>query len=115
MPLLRKSEESDIVTDAAVDPRGLLPLGGAGATPDRRKHVESTAGGVLSPAPAVSVPEPEAAPLTDPGLRRRLLSGLEQAAAGTTHDLGDFAQFLARDHPKGWGGERVCLPSRGVR
>lgn len=97
MSALRKGEEFEVVTEAEVDPRGRLSLGRAGATPGRRYRVESNVDGVLILTPVVSIPERELAVWTDPDTQQRILRGLEQAAAGTTHDLGDFAQFLDED------------------
>ena len=97
MSALRKSEEFEVVTEAEVDPRGRLSLGRAGATPGRRYRVESNVDGVLILTPVVSIPEREVALLADPESQRRLLRGLEEAAAGTTHDLGDFTQYLDED------------------
>lgn len=97
MSALRKNEEFEVVTEAEVDPRGRLSLGRAGATPGRRYRVESNVDGVLILTPVVSIPEREMALWTDPALQKRILRGLDQADEGTTHDLGDFTQFLTED------------------
>lgn len=90
-----RSEEFEVITEAEVDPRGRLSLGRAGAAPGRRYRVEATTDGVLMLTPVVSIPERELQLLQDPALQGRILTGIEQAEQGRTHDLGDFTKYLA--------------------
>ncbi len=79
------------VFEAIVDGRRRITLGAA-ATSDRyRVHVQLNGDIVLTPL--ASIPVRELDLWNDPDLLASVKRGLEQAAAGDLHDLGDFEQY----------------------
>ena len=82
---------STLSFEATVDGRRRLTLGQA-AKHDRYLVQVRNDGDILL-TPLVSVPARELDLWNDPELLASVTRGLQQAAAGELHDLGDFTQF----------------------
>ncbi len=80
----------EVITETEVDSRGRVSLGRAGAEPGRRYRVARNIDGVLLLTPVVSIPERELIVWENPVLAERIRTGISEAQAGRTVDLGDF-------------------------
>lgn len=80
----------EIITETEVDSRGRVSLGRAGAEPGGRYRVARNIDGVLLLTPVVSIPERELIVWENPALAARIRTGITDAQAGRTVDLGDF-------------------------
>ena len=83
----------EVVTETEVDSRGRVSLGRAGAEPGRRYRVARNIDGVLLLTPVVSIPERELIVWENPVLAERIRTGVAEAQAGRTADLGDFTGY----------------------
>ena len=83
----------EVVTETEVDSRGRVSLGRAGAEPGRRYRVARNVDGVLLLTPVVSIPERELIAWESPALAERIRTGIAEAQAGRTVDLGDFTGY----------------------
>ena len=79
------------VFEAAVDSRHRITLGAAAQ--HQRYRVTTLDNGNILLEPLVSIPARELDLWNDPELLASVKRGLEQAAAGDLHDLGDFEQY----------------------
>jgi hypothetical protein len=83
----------EVVTETEVDSRGRVSLGRAGAEPGGRYRVARNIDGVLLLTPVVSIPERELIAWENPALAERIRTGIAEAQAGRTVDLGDFTGY----------------------
>jgi hypothetical protein len=84
----------EVVTETEVDSRGRVSLGRAGAEPGGRYRVARNIDGVLLLTPVVSIPERELIAWENPALAERIRTGIAEAQAGRTVDLGDFTGYV---------------------
>ena len=84
----------EVITETEVDSRGRVSLGRAGAEPGRRYRVARNIDGVLLLTPVVSIQERELIVWENPALAERILTGITEAQAGRTVDLGDFTGYV---------------------
>jgi hypothetical protein len=85
------------VAEATVDGRKRISIGKAGAREDARYLMSVSDDGEILLTPLASVPARELLIWENQSVRESLIRGMEQAAAGDIHDLGDFTQFLTDD------------------
>ncbi|MBV9013909.1 MAG: hypothetical protein JO272_18030 [Pseudonocardiales bacterium] len=76
-----------------MDSRGRVSLGRAGAEPGGRYRVARNIDGVLLLTPVVSIPERELIVWENPALAERIRTGITEAQARRTVDLGDFTDY----------------------
>ncbi len=85
----------EVVTETEVDSRGRVSLGRAGAEPGRRYRVARDIDGVLLLTPVVSIPERELIVWENPALAERIHTGIAEAQAGRTVELGDLTGYAS--------------------
>lgn len=82
------------VTETVVDARRRVSLGEAGVSEDTRYAVSVSDDGDILLTPLSAIPAQERWLWEREKLLASVQRGIEQAAAGETHDLGPFVQYL---------------------